>query len=322
MIDTHAHIDDHQFGADREDVIARAFSGGVEKIITIGAGLGSSERAVAVAKKSDNIFAVVGLHPEYFMKHGSWSEEHKNKLEELARAEKVVAIGEIGLEYHSHDGEEITLAQKEFQKEGFVFQLELAKKLKLPVVIHCRGERAPAGEKYREMGEAYEDVLEILEEFFGTSPQPSPESTLTTPPPRLRGTSPGYRGGGNVATSTIPEYRGGGEFPFVVFHSFGGRLDFAKKVMARENVFFSFNGNLTYAKSGAEILEVVKIVPLEKIMLETDCPYLAPVPHRGKRNEPAYVKYVCDKIAEIKGITSEKVDESTSQNAVDFFRLA
>ncbi len=295
MIDTHAHIDDHQFDADREEMIGRAFSSGVEKIVTIGAGLGSSARAVEVAKNHDNIFAVVGLHPEYFMQHGAWNEEHKQKLEELARAEKVVAIGEIGLEYHSHDGAPIADEQKEFQKEGFIYQLELAKKLKLPVVIHCRGERAPVGEKYREVGEAYEDVLEILEDSFGT------------PPSRVRDTS--------------PEYRGGGELPFVVFHSFGGRLDFARKVMARENIFFSFNGNLTYAKPSAEILEVVKMIPLEKIMLETDCPYLSPVPHRGERNEPANVVYVRDKIAEIKAIDKEEVDKITSQNAVKFFRF-
>ncbi len=288
MIDTHAHIDDYQFDNDREEVIRRAFSGDVEKIITVGAGLGSSERAVKLANEYDNIFAVVGLHPEYFMRHMQWDETHKQKLEELARSEKVVAIGEIGLEYHSHNGEEITLAQKEFQKEGFIYQLELAKKLKLPVVIHCRGERAESGEKYREKGEAYEDVLEILEKYFGNG-------------------------------SSTPLM--GVELPRVVFHSFGGRLDFAEKVMTRENIFFSFNGNLTYAKPSAEILEVVKIIPLEKIMLETDCPYLAPVPRRGERNEPAYVVYVRDRIAEIKSISAEKVDKITSQNAVEFFRF-
>lgn len=277
MIDTHAHLDDHQFDANREDVIQRAFSSDVEKIVTVGAGLGSSERAVSLAKRYDNIFAVVGLHPEYFMRHMQWDETHKKKLEELAASEKVVAIGEIGLEYHSHDGEAVTQAQKDFQKEGFVYQLELARKLKLPVVIHCRGERAEAGEKYREKGEAYEDVLEILEKF--------PELNF-------------------------------------VLHSFGGRLDFAQKVLVRENIFFSFNGNLTYAKPSAEILEVVKMIPIEKIMLETDCPYLAPVPHRGERNEPAFVVYVRDKIAEIKGITSEKVAEITTQNAVNFFRFS
>ncbi len=276
MIDTHSHLDDRKFDADREEMIQRAFRSGVEKMMTVGAGLGSSERAVEVAKSHENIFAVVGCHPEYFMRHGSWSEEHRVKLEKLAREEKVVAIGEIGLEYHSHDGIPVTQEQKEFQKEGFFFQLELAQKLQKPVVIHCRGERAEAGEKYREVGQAYEDALEIVEKFPDLS---------------------------------------------FVFHSFGGRLEFAKKVMERENIYFSFNGNLTYAKPSAEILEVVKAIPLEKIMLETDCPYLAPVPKRGERNEPAYVRYVCEAISRIKGVTNEEVDEITTKNALEFFGL-
>jgi TatD DNase family protein len=276
MIDTHAHIDDKQFDTDREQVISRSFSNGVEKIITVGAGLGSSERAMDLAERYRDIFASVGCHPEYFMKHGSWGQEHRKKIEELASAEKVVAIGEIGMEYHSHDGNPISEKQKEFQKEGFIFQLELARKLEKPVIIHCRGERAEAGEKYREKGEAYEDVSAIMERFS--------------------------------------------ELDFV-FHSFGGRLDFAEEIMTRRNCFFSFNGNITYAKPGAEILDVVRAIPLEKIMLETDCPYLAPVPHRGKRNEPSFVVHVCEKIAEIKGISAKKVDEISSRNAINFFKL-
>lgn len=276
MIDTHAHLDDRQFDADRPQTIGRAFGHGIEKIITVGAGLGSSERAADLAQKNKDIFAAVGLHPEYFMKHGTWHEEHKKKIESLASAEKVVAIGEIGLEYHSHDGGVLTQKQKDFQKEGFIFQLELARKLKKPVVIHCRGERAEAGEKYREKEDAYEDIWKIIE--------------------------------------TYPEL----DF---VFHSFGGRLRFAENVMKRKNIWFSFNGNITYAKPSAEILEVIEIIPLERIMLETDCPYLAPVPMRGKRNEPLYLRYVCDKIAEIKQISAKKVDEITTENAVKFFKM-
>lgn len=276
MIDTHSHIDDKQFDADREGVIQRAFAGGVEKIITVGAGLGSSERAVALAGKYENIFAVVGLHPEYFMRHGAWQDKHRQKLWELAGAEKVVAIGEIGLEYHAHNGCSISDKQKKFQKEGFIFQLELARKLKKPVVLHCRGERAEAGENYREKSEAYDDVWAIIQKY--------PELNF-------------------------------------VFHSFGGRLDFVKKIMMRENIHFSFNGNITYAKPNAEILAVIQAIPLEKIMLETDCPYLAPVPHRGKRNEPSWVTYVGEKIAEIKVISAKQVDKITSENARKFFEI-
>lgn len=276
MIDTHAHLDDEKFNEDREQVLKRSFESGVEKIITVGAGLGSSRQAAELAKNETHIFAAVGCHPEYFMRHGSWGREHKEELERLAQVEKVVAIGEIGLEYHSHDEKPVSEKHKGLQKEGFIFQLELAKRLNKPVIIHCRGERAEVGEKHREDGAAYEDTLAIMEKF--------PELNF-------------------------------------VFHSFGGRLDFTKKVMARKNIFFSFNGNITYAKPGAEILEVVKIIPLEKMMLETDCPYLAPVPHRGKRNEPTYVSYVCEKIAEIKQISAKKMEEITTENAIRFFNL-
>jgi TatD DNase family protein len=278
MIDSHAHLDDKQFDADREDVIRRAFEAGVEKIITVGAGLGSSERAVNLAKKYQNIFAVVGLHPEYFMKHGTWQEEHKEKLLELAKTKKVMAIGEIGLEYHTHTDEMVSEEQKEFQKEGFIFQLELATKLKKPVVIHCRPARNDSQAKRSDSGGgAYDDALEIIRNYS--------------------------------------------EINFV-FHCYGGNLEFTEKSLQLENIHFSFTGNITYAKPSAEILEVIRVIPLEKIMLETDCPYLAPVPHRGKRNEPAFVTYVAEKIAEIKEISASEVDRVTTENANKFFNLS
>lgn len=276
MIDTHAHLDDKQFDADRDEVIRRAFDSGVEKIVNIGAGLGSSERSVELANKYENIYATVGLHPHYFMKHKSWNEEHKNKLEELAKSEKVVAIGEIGLEYYSHTEEEVTEEQKNFQKEGFIFQLDLAKKYKKPVVIHCRGERAEVGLKYREENGAYKDIFTIIEKY-----------------PDLN----------------------------FIFHGFGGRLDFAKEIISKDNIFFSMNGNISYAKPNAEILEVIKIIPLEKMMLETDCPYLAPVPMRGKRNEPSFIKYVAERLAEIKEESIEKVSEKTTENSLKMLDL-
>jgi TatD DNase family protein len=275
LIDSHAHLDDKQFDADRDETILRAYDHGVEKIINIGAGLGSSERSVALAEKYENIFATVGCHPDYFMKHGSWGAEHKKQLENLAGKNKVVAIGEIGLDYYNQ-GEELSEKNKQFQKEGFIFQLELARRLKKPVVIHCRGVQAEKGMNYRETEEAYEDVFEIIEKF-----------------PDLK----------------------------YVWHSFGGRVSFSKKVLTRKNMFFSFAGNITYNKSASEIFEVIREVPLERIMLDTDCPYLAPVPRRGQRNEPAYVAYVAEKIAEIKNISSDEVVRMTAENAEKFFGI-
>lgn len=275
LIDTHAHLDDIQFDLDRNEVIEKAFASGVKKIINIGAGLRSSEQSVKLANNYKNVFATVGLHPEYFMKHKSWKAEHKNKLESLTNEKKVVAIGEIGLDYYNH-GEKISDEEKEFQKEGFIFQLNLAKKNNLPVVIHCRGERAEAGMRFREKGIVYEEVLEIIKEF--------------------------------------------NELKFV-FHSFGGRLNFAEKIIKEANVFFSFNGNISYNKSNSEMFDILRVVPIEKIMLETDCPYLAPVPARGKRNEPAYIKFVAEKLAEIKEEDIEKIKEITTKNANNFFGI-
>ena len=274
FIDTHAHLDDQRFDADREEVIRRAFSGGIEKIINIGAGIGSSERSIDLAHKYEKIYAAVGLHPHYFMEHKAWNIDHKNKLEKLARMEKVVAIGEIGLDYYNH-GEEMAEHDKEFQKEGFIFQLELARKLKLPVVIHCRGARPADPSAHREEPEAYEDVLEIMKKYPDLS---------------------------------------------FVFHGYGGNLEFTRESLAEKNVIFSLAGNITYNKPGSEIFEAIKIIPLSKIMLDTDCPYLAPAPHRGERNEPAWVRFTAEKIAEIKSVPPVEVERQTTENAKRFFK--
>lgn len=262
LIDTHAHLDDKQFDQDRDEIISRAFRSGVEKIINIGAGIGSSKKSVEIAQKNKNVFAAVGCHPHYFMKHKKWDEEHKKKLKDLAREDKVTAIGEIGLDYFSHSGENITDTEKKFQKEGFIFQLNLARELKLPVIIHCR--------------DAYWDAWEIAKEY----------SDL-----------------------------------ILVYHCYGGDMKYTEELLQHKNIHFSFTGNITYAKPGSEALEVIKKISLERIMIETDCPYLTPAPYRGKRNEPAYVKYVAEKIAEIKGISFNKVVKITSENAIDLFKI-
>ena len=276
LIETHAHIDDKQFDSDRDEVIARANSFGVEKIINIGAGLGSSQRSVALAEKYDNIFCSIGLHPHYFMEYGEKSFDKIFEFKSLATSKKLVAIGEIGLDYFIPDGNIITKEQKELQKRGFMLQLEFAKELKLPVILHCRGSRPVVPSAYREAEDSYEDILEIILNF-----------------PKLN----------------------------FVWHSFGGRLAFTEKVLAKENMLFSFSGNITYNKPNAEIFEVLRKIPIEKIMLETDCPYLAPVPMRGKRNEPAFVKYVAQKIAEVKNLELEDVAKIATETAEKFFGI-
>lgn len=265
LIDTHSHLDDSQFDSDRNDVMERSFSGRIERIINVGAGIGSSFRSVKLAEENEKIFAAVGLHPHYFMKHKNFSEEYQEKLIDLAQNKKTVAIGEIGLDYFFR-GENFSEEEKEIhkkkQEDGFLWQLNLAQKLKMPVIIHCR--------------EAYEDTWEILKNY-----------------PQLK----------------------------IVYHCYGGNLKYTDELLEQKNILFSFTGNITYAKKGAEILRVIEKIPLNRIMLETDCPYLSPVPKRGKRNEPIFVKYVGKKIAEIKRNSIEEVEKLTFQNAFKFFVL-
>ncbi len=261
MIDTHAHIDSKQYDHDREETIRRAFDNGVEKIINVGADMEGSIGSVELAENYENIYASIGLHPHVFNDVGEFPiSKIFSDIYELVKNKKVVAIGEIGLDYFSHTGEAISDDQKESQKKGFIDQIKIAKESNLPVIIHCR--------------DAYDECFEIIKNY--------------------------------------PDQK-------FVFHCYGGSMEFTKKLLNRKNINFSFTGNITYAKLGSEIFDVVKSIPLERIMLETDCPYLAPVPYRGKRNEPAYVHLVSEKIAEIKEISAKKVEEITTENAKSFF---
>ena len=254
LIDTHTHLDFKEFDDDRDEVIQRAFDGGVEKIITIGCSLQRSQAAVDLAQKYDNVYATVGLHPEDI-------NELENpgaleKLHKFGQQKKVVAIGEIGLEYYQLKDESL----KEKQVRGFREQLNLAKELELPVVLHCR--------------DAYEEILEILK-------------------------SDGAPSG--------------------VVHCFSGNKEIARQLVDL-GLYISFTGIITF-KNAAETLPVVKEVPLERIMVETDCPYLAPEPHRGQRNEPAYVRQVAEQVATVKEIGIDRTEEITSKNAINLFNL-
>ena len=308
MIDTHSHLDFEQFDDDREEVIQRAFNGGVKKIINVGCNLERAKASIELVDKYENIYAAIGIHPtdinritnyelritnsEGIKKQRSkenFMHSYLEELRKLARHSKVVAIGEIGLDYfHPEklrlgaspvklhyeasmdlDGEIKQLKIR--QKELFIAQLELAEELQLPVIIHCR--------------DAYEDLLEILKGFD------------------LRG----------------------------VIHCFCGNRRQAKQFLDL-GFYISFTGNITYSKKDdAEIFQVIKEVPLERIMIETDCPFLAPAsdcpiqdgpaPMRGKRNEPLFVKYVAEKIAEIKKISLEEVEIATDENAGKLFKF-
>ena len=249
LIDTHVHLNDKKFN-DLGDVLIRAKANNVTYMINIGSDLTSSQKAVKQANKYNNLYAAVGFHPH------SAKEVKKDDYKILAawlEQKKVLAIGEIGLDYH------YDFSPREVQKEVFKRQMELAKMYNYPVVIHNR--------------ESHADVLDVLENYAG-------------------------------------EVKG-------ILHCYSGSYEMAKRIIEL-GYYISVAGPVTF-KNAKRLPEVVKKVSLDKLLVETDCPYLAPVPFRGKRNEPAYVIEVAKKIAEIKGISLEEVAEVTTKNAQEIF---
>jgi len=255
LIDTHAHLDFEDYNKDRGEVIKRAFDNDVQKIITIGCNLERSQAALDIANQYDNVYATVGIHPDDTKELDDSST--LEKLYKLGQQDKVVAIGEIGLEYYHLDDEKV----KKAQIKGFREQLNLAKELDLPVAIHCR--------------DAYEEMLNILK--------------------------------------SDKINRG-------VVHCFLGNKEVARQLLDL-GFYISFTGIITFKKKAEDVVRMVNEVPLERMMIETDCPYLAPEPNRGKRNEPAYVKQVAEKVATVKEISLDEVAEVTSKNGINLFNL-
>jgi TatD DNase family protein len=252
LIDTHVHLLSRQFDRDREDVIKRAFKAGNEFLVEIGTDLASSERAVELTKSFDRIYASVGVHP-----HDAKTVDDRalRRLEELAGDPRVVAVGEAGLDFYRD------LSPRDVQKRVFIELIALAKKKKLPLVVHIR--------------DAYREALEILEKENATDV--------------------------------------GG-----VLHCFAGNEASADRAIGL-GFFLGFGGTITYRHSAGRRL--IPTLPLEDVVLETDCPYLTPEPHRGKRNEPAYVRLALDEIARLTKTSREKVEEATDGNARELFQL-
>jgi len=255
LIDSHCHLDDEQFDADRDAVIERARAAGVGRIIAVGTGKGPPglDAGVLLAGKYEFMHATAGVHPHDAAKAGPCTFE---ALAALLRHPKVVAAGEIGLDYHYNFSPRVT------QCHVFAEQLKLAREARLPVVIHTR--------------EAWEDTLWLIEENWDTS-------------------------------------IGG------VFHCFAGGPEEARQVLDL-GFHVSFSGIVTFPKAQA-VQEAARVVPRDRILIETDAPYLAPVPHRGKRNEPAYVAVTARKLAELRGESFEEVADATAANAVRLFGL-
>ncbi len=252
FVDVHAHLIDDRFESPSK-VVETANFFGVEKIISAGSNYETSLKSNEFARKTSGVYSTVGVHPEDCDEYGQVEE----KLAKLAKNDKVIAIGEIGLDYHYENFD------KEKQKEVFLKQIILADKLSLPVVIHSR--------------DAMADTMEILKE-------------------------------------NKERLKHGG-----IFHCYSGSVEEAKEIL-KLGFSFSFGGVCTF-KNAKKCVEVINFLPLENIMLETDCPYLSPEPHRGEINEPKNIPFIAEKIASIKGISLEDVAKITTKNAERVFKI-
>lgn len=252
IFDTHAHYDSGGFNADRDEVIAALPAAGVELVVNPGCDVESSRKAVELAEKYPHIYAAVGIHPGDC---AGTDDAALAAIRELAEHKKVVAIGEIGLDYYWEDN-----PPKEFQQMVFRRQIEMALELNLPVIVHDR--------------EAHGDSMDIILEY-----------------PNLRG----------------------------VFHCYSGSPEMAQELLKR-GWYLGFDGPITY-KNAKRAPEVVAITPLDRIVIETDAPYLTPVPYRGKRNDSRYLPHVLEKLAEWKGVSVEEMECITWENGLRLYGM-
>lgn len=253
IIDSHAHYDDEAFDLDRDILIPSLFENGIKKVINVGASMESCRSTLKLSEKYPYIYAAIGVHPG---DTGALTMEDMDWLLEKSRLEKVVAIGEIGLDYYWDEPE------REVQKKWFREQLLLAKEAKLPVIIHSR--------------DAAADTIQIMKEASA------------------------------------------GEIPGVI-HCYSYSKESARDFL-NMGYYFGIGGVLTF-KNAKKLKEAVEYIPLDKILLETDCPYLAPEPYRGKRNSSLNIPYVVTALAEIKGVSEEEVIRQTSENTERLFHL-
>jgi len=284
LIDSHCHIDGEAFDADRDEVVARAKDAGVVAMLNVGTGdphSGEIARAVAVAEKYENVYAAVGVHPHDAKLYDDAAEQH---LIELAKNEKVIAWGEIGLDYYYDH------SPRDVQREVFIRQIRTAKRLGLPVIIHSR--------------DADDETVEILTEEFSRNA----DTTVRTKVASSDSLSPEEPA---IADKSV-------RVPGIM-HCFGGTPDMATALMD-VGFLISFAGNVTFKKA-ENLRESARVVPLDRLLIETDCPFLTPVPFRGKRNEPSYVVHTAAFLAEFYGVEPEHLAEQTTQNFLDFFKL-
>ena len=252
LFDTHAHMDDLAFQEDREAILEGLEEKGVGLVMNPGCSLASSRNAVALAEKYPFVYAAVGSHPDVADEVNEETLEEYRKLCKLH--DKVKAIGEIGIDYHYED------IPRERQLKAFRMQMELAREVGLPVIVHER--------------EAHEDGMAVVREF--------------------------------------PDVTG-------VFHCYSGSAEMARQLVDK-GWYIGFTGVLTF-KNARKAIETAQALPLERIVLETDCPYMAPVPHRGKRNDPGYLCHMAEKLAEIRGLSLEEIHQITFENGKRLYRI-
>ena len=252
IFDTHAHYDSNGFSADRDEVLSALPAAGVTLVVNPGCDVESSRQAIALAEQYPHVYAAVGIHPGDC---DGCTEADLEAIRAMAAHEKVVAIGEIGLDYYWKDN-----APKEFQQDIFRRQLALAEELKLPVIVHDR--------------EAHGDTLAVVKEF-----------------PHVRG----------------------------VFHCFSGSPEMAEELV-KMGWYLGFDGPITY-KNARRSPEVVAVTPLDRIVIETDAPYLTPEPFRGKRNDSTKLRYVVEKLAEWKGLSAEEMEQVTWRNGCSLYGM-
>ena len=251
LFDTHAHLNDPAFDADREELMAGLAAKGIGFVMNAGCSLQSSRDIIAMAEQYPWLYASVGSHPD------SADEVNEQVIEEyrkLCGHEKVKAIGEIGLDYYYED------IPREIQKQAFRMQMQLAKEVDLPVIIHER--------------EAHDDGMRIVKEF-----------------PSVKG----------------------------VFHCYSGSAEMARQLV-NMGWYIGFTGVLTF-KNARKAVETAASIPLDRIVIETDCPFMAPEPYRGKRNDPGYLPKMAEKLAEIRGISVEEAIAATTENAKRLYRI-
>ena len=251
IFETHAHYDDPAFDRDRDRLLALLKDEGIAPIVNIGASIESTKSTVELAHRYDHVYAAIGVHPSDC---GDLTEKDIEWLKDLSSDEKVVAIGEIGLDYHYDEPD------REIQKKWFIRQLELAGDTSLPIVVHSR--------------DAAQDTYEIIKDFRG-----------------LRG----------------------------VIHCFSYSAELAREYV-KMGYYIGVGGVVTF-KNGRKLHEVVREIPLESIVVETDAPYLSPEPYRGRRNSSAFIPYIIERIADLKNVSYETVESAVYENAADLYKV-